>query len=383
MNDMNSQKPQIKVGSVHHILAAFFSLIMAGSSLYLTYHYFNSLYPSDGGLSSLCHISDFFNCDTAMNSSLSNFFGVPISAFGLILGLLFFITQLIPKASFEKTNLTLAGLNGLGCLVLFVYSLMILGSLCPFCTIYYISSIGLFVTLILRVKDFGFDKVYLGTHALLMIILAISLYQLKISKDTKVRMVKDTLYKEFKTYQALPRPDLDSPLFLLKPEEGITIVEIIIFSDFQCPACRFLKDMIHQLIPKFPKYVEIKFYPYPLDSNCHPEMKRQLHPEACLASYFAWCSPSHFKEIHDLLFDNQQLISKQYITDLANDKGVLDCLSSEETKKAIVDRIVMAGKLYNINSTPTLIINGVKVQGVRPIDQMVGLIQAIIDDAKK
>ena len=78
---------------------------MVGVSTYLTTHFYSTLYPAQlGGASSLCNISDFFNCDAATYSKLAHVFGVPTSFFGLVIGLMFLFTALMPSESLEKTS---------------------------------------------------------------------------------------------------------------------------------------------------------------------------------------------------------------------------------------------------------------------------------------
>ena len=122
-------------------LTGFLSLAMIGVSIYLTQHFYHVHFPEGIGAGSLCDISSFFNCDSATNSSFSNIFGTPISLLGLITGIIF----LLGATTSIFTNFTVlifGTINVVGCLVLFIYSLTALGSLCPFCTLYYLLSAG-------------------------------------------------------------------------------------------------------------------------------------------------------------------------------------------------------------------------------------------------
>ena len=110
---------------------------MVGVSIYLTSHFYEVLYPTKlGGASTLCNISNLFNCDAATYSKISNIAGVPIAFFGIIVGLLFLFTSLMPSPALEKTSSAVAKYNFIGCIALFVFSIGALGSLCPLCTIY-------------------------------------------------------------------------------------------------------------------------------------------------------------------------------------------------------------------------------------------------------
>ena len=116
------------------------SILIIATSLYLTKHYYNVKFPTSLSSGSLCDINSFFNCDAATNSPLSNILGIPTSIFGLIMGLLFLSGILFQSSNFQGATYYLSGANFIGCVLLFIYSLVSLGTLCPFCTVYYILS---------------------------------------------------------------------------------------------------------------------------------------------------------------------------------------------------------------------------------------------------
>ena len=62
-------------------------------------------------------------------------------------------------------------------------------------------------------------------------------------------------------------------------------IRIHIFSDFQCPACKRLNDVIHRLSMSYKDKVDMQYFFYPLDSHCNKAMKRPMHPLACKAAY--------------------------------------------------------------------------------------------------
>ena len=122
-----------------HALLMLLAASMIGVSIYLTNHYFAVKFPTGlAGSATLCDINSFFNCDTATNSPLSNIAGVPISVFGMLMGIFTFMGFVFKTDEMEGTIYQVLLLNLVGCVVLFLYSLIALGSLCPFCTLYYI-----------------------------------------------------------------------------------------------------------------------------------------------------------------------------------------------------------------------------------------------------
>ena len=113
--------------------------VMVGVSIYLSSHFYSTLYPTQlGEAKTLCDINNFFNCNAATYSPVSNVMGVPIAFFGIVVGLFFLVASLMPSENMERTASAVSKYNFVGCVALFIYSLVALGSLCPFCTVYYI-----------------------------------------------------------------------------------------------------------------------------------------------------------------------------------------------------------------------------------------------------
>lgn len=137
----------------------------------------------------------------------------------------------------------------------------------------------------------------------------------------------------------------------------VTIVE---FSDFECPHCREIHNVLQSVEAHYPQ-IRLVYKDFPIT---------QLHPWAETAAIGARCtfqqSPGSFWKIHDLIFDHQDTISASNIYDqLVGFAGQIGletdsfkaCLSSPEAKRA-VEANHAEGIALNVNSTPTLFING-------------------------
>jgi protein-disulfide isomerase len=145
----------------------------------------------------------------------------------------------------------------------------------------------------------------------------------------------------------------------------VTLVE---FADFQCPHCRELYESLKTLEMKYPQ-LRVVYKDFPLNS---------IHPWADTAAVGARCafiqSPDAFWKVHDLIFDNQDVISSENVWDklsaFAGQSGLnVDafkaCLSSPDAQKA-VDANRADGVALGINSTPTAYVNGRPVIGGNP-----------------
>ena len=82
----------------------------------------------------------------------------------------------------------------------------------------------------------------------------------------------------------------------------MTLVE---FSDFECPVCRSLHDVLRSLLPTYPQ-VRVVFKDFPLET---------LHPWARTAALAGRCAyqqkPEAFWKVYDSIYDNQEIISAE------------------------------------------------------------------------
>lgn len=147
------------------------------------------------------------------------------------------------------------------------------------------------------------------------------------------------------------------------PKAPVTLVE---YSDFECPVCRHLHDVLRGMLPKYPGKVRVVFKDFPID---------QLHPWARTAAIAGRCAYQQdnkaFWKMYDLIYDNQELISAANawtkMTDYAGQSGLdspgfTACMASPETAAA-VNASRANGEKLEVNSTPTVFINGRRLVG--------------------
>lgn len=361
------------------------AVAMVGVSIYLTKHYFDVVYPSGlGGASTLCDISSFFNCDSATLSPLSNFMGIPISVGGMLVGLFLLAGFFIKSDAVEKTNHFLLWVNIVGCLVLFIYSLVSLGSLCPMCTLYYIlSGIALFLLSRSAGKP-ALDVKVAGGYVITALIFGGVFFTISKGEADKIGRMAPALIQSYKALPDLGKPETDSPFRLASATEKFedAPIQITMFSDFQCPACRMLSEVMHTVLKNYKGQVNAQYFFYPLDPNCNEAMKSPLHPYACQAAYVATCLKDNFATVHDTIFENQGNLSTEWLQNFAKKENALDCMNAPETKEQVVSLIKQAAP-FNVRSTPTLIINGKKIEGVLPLNQMKVILDEILRNGKK
>ena len=141
-------------------------------------------------------------------------------------------------------------------------------------------------------------------------------------------------------------------------------IQIVEYADFQCPACGFMHEIIKELQIKYPNQIALTFKNFPLIN---------IHRNALLAAKTAEAAGKQGKyfEMHDMLFETQKdwavLPSpKEKFTEFARALSLnLEIFDKDINSKEIEDKIkadIQDGTKAKITGTPTLFINGVKVE---------------------
>jgi protein-disulfide isomerase len=149
------------------------------------------------------------------------------------------------------------------------------------------------------------------------------------------------------------------------PKAAVTLVE---YSDFECPVCRSLHDVLRGMLPNYPA-VRVVFKDFPLET---------LHPWARTGALAGRCAyqqdPKAFWKMYDAIYDNQEVISAENawtkVSDFAGQAGInVDtfkaCMASPEAAAA-VDASRANGQKLEVNSTPTIFVNGRRLVGADP-----------------
>ncbi len=352
----------------YKIIFGLASLTMILVGIYLTNHYFEARYPTGLG-GSFCNISTFLNCDITSLSKISNIYGIPISVFGMMLGVLFLLGFFLPKNNLEGTNHFLAIINFFGCATLFIFSLFVLKGLCPMCFLYYIAS-G--VALFCFYKNSELKKPYIKVLAAYLVLTSVpagGTWYVVNQREEKKAQFKEALIAEYNRLNQMGDPEKPTNFNIEKSTENFSDakVRMTIFSDFQCPMCKKMSEITEQLIEKYKGKINIQYVFFPLDNACNPDIDRAFHQFACQAAYLAACSPNEFAQIHNYIFQNQESLSSEFLQQTAKKFNVEECYKISSTKKVVQD-IMANSKKYHITSTPTVILNGKKIEGAIPIE---------------
>lgn len=165
------------------------------------------------------------------------------------------------------------------------------------------------------------------------------------------------------------------------PNAKVTLVEYL---DFECEACGAYYPIIKQLGAEFPNDLRIvtRYFPLPGHKN---SMTAAIAVEAASKQGKYW-------EMHDVLFENQgkwgnkQMPTPQvfeaYAEQIGLDMEKFKADVADPTTKARVERDLNASKKLGNSSTPSLFVQGKKIQNPRGLDPFKQLIQSEIDKVK-
>jgi len=172
------------------------------------------------------------------------------------------------------------------------------------------------------------------------------------------------------------------------PDAPITIIE---FTDFQCPFCaRFHTQTLPLIFEEYIEQGKVKLVvrDFPIQS---------IHPNAFPAAFASECANEQgkVKEMHDMLFYNQNQWSKQktadalslfsqYATEIQLDQEIFDSCIINGKYIDEIQNDLNDGREYGVSGTPGFFIGNdqlgyVELKGAQPFDSFKKVIDAQLD----
>jgi len=141
-------------------------------------------------------------------------------------------------------------------------------------------------------------------------------------------------------------------------------IEIIEFSDFQCPYCQRANPTVAQVLKTYGDRVHFVYRHFPLGN--HPNARPAAEASQCAAEQ------GKFWEYHDILFANPSRLAdadlKQHAAGLGLDAKQFNACVDTHKYKAQVDADMEAGEEAGVNGTPAFFVNGRMLNGAQPFD---------------
>ncbi|MDQ3686016.1 MAG: thioredoxin domain-containing protein [Acidobacteriota bacterium] len=151
-------------------------------------------------------------------------------------------------------------------------------------------------------------------------------------------------------------------------------VTIIEFTDYQCPACAQTQPVIERLAKEYGDRVQLVVRDFPLRQHANA-FKSAEAAEAAREQGKFW-------EYVSLLFGNQSALDsanlKEYATRVGLDRRKFDAALDSGKYAEKVQRDLQDGTRFGVNSTPTLFVNGRRIE-----DRSYEGVKSIIENALK
>ena len=152
-------------------------------------------------------------------------------------------------------------------------------------------------------------------------------------------------------------------------------VTIVMFTDLECPYCQEMHENLATVMRESPDDVRLVFKHTPLS----------FHPNAVPAALAALAAleQGRFWEYVDRVYANQETLDRAALLEHARAVGLdveqfRNDFGSEAHVAAIETDIGLAGQV-GVSGTPTLFVNGLRVVGVYPTNE----VRALVDQQKK
>ena len=141
-------------------------------------------------------------------------------------------------------------------------------------------------------------------------------------------------------------------------------VEMIEFSDFQCPFCENAFQTVKQVLDVYGDRIHFVYRHYPLAN--HPRARPAAEASQCAAEQ------GKFWQFHDRLFGDPSRLSdedfKQHAARLGLDTAQFNACVDSHKYQAEIDNDVQAGNEAGVSGTPAFYINGRMLSGAQPFE---------------
>ncbi len=365
------------------------------------------------GLTETCFIPGIGSTEGCANIAISNYsaiFGVPLAAiamgFYFTLFLLVFWAMRNYQMAYEALYVSffLSTLSIVVTVTMFVIARYILKSFCLGCSALWVinlliwpcfvkhlnlswgnalaANLELFRSKALQLKKERIISSFV-TGGICLLVFSVIGAAAKGLQGNEARIESTSILQEYNdaVQTFLPAEAVGGPSS--KGQANAPVMEIIELADFQCPGCKVASQFLKPFVMKHGDKVRVTYRNFPLDGSCNSFVPNGGHHMACSAARSAICAGQQgkFWDMHDLIFDNQESLSPALLEELATKAGLdttkwAACLKDPQTELQL-QKEIQWGEQVQLQSTPTIIINGRRLIGARSPQDLETLLKTL------
>ena len=351
-------------------------------TIYLAHVYYQANFNAYA-LPSACVLSEFMDCDSVAKTIESQFLGVPLAYWGMLL--YSFIIMLlgaewlkkIPGLKFLEVFknkfhyiASLGIISFIISMILLCISLFTIKKLCVMCAITYAINLVIAIiavqdlegSIIGAIKQSFIDFIdalkpipYRIAFIVVMLLACGFLGWTYTSAKFSPALQSQRNYGEF--INAKTNKYAITGNILGSEDEDAIVVNV--YSDYMCPMCNVFNMMVHKLAQEMTN-VRIEHHSLPLDLDCNKYLTQPFHKGSCVAAKYAEAAHKQgkFWEVNSLLFDKRPVGEDAVIETIENAGFDIDMeqlkkdANSKEVEQAILKDIDFAAKNDQLG-TPT------------------------------
>lgn len=349
------------------------SLAGIGITVQLTnIHYFTH---TDPAYHSVCAIDEQINCETVAESPYSVFLGLPVSVWGLAV---YALTAMLSSwglvrrrlhPGWPRGALFAAFVLGLGASAVLAYvSFVRIRSLCIFCVSLYALNlllVGAAIAALATARRGPIGALVDDLRAALRRPLGPIVTALVAAAAVAGALLLVPPYwvhPGWRDLPDLPRGVTENGHHWIGAKDAV--LDVVEYSDYQCPHCRRAHKNMRATIAKFADTVRLVHRHMPVDHHCNPEVKKPFHERACELAAAVECAADQgaFWKMNDAVFSIQDQVRAADIDleQLAEQIGLdgdafAECMKAGKVTSRIRKDLAAARKLP-IPGTPTYFI---------------------------
>ncbi len=340
-------------------------------------------------LGSVCSVTQKISCEVLTYKQYSEWFGIPVPVFATFMFVVLFIMAFrgwrkigVNRMAEDAYIYFLSSISMLAAISMAFISFVIIKKLCVFCAIFYVIIVAMWILARKISKSHGESPCaavmrecktfYKSQGVWLTAIAFICVMALSHFAFERTATLSETAI-------TIKGDDMKT---MGNPTAKVTMV---MFSDFQCPACKYGASLLKQLEDEgYASKIKIIYKFFPLDPSCNKGAPYGQHLMACDAAKAAVCAAQQqkFWRYHDRLFEDQESLYEKKYYEIA-EKENLDmnkfaaCIHSKSAMEE-VKKDAEEGAAIPITATPTFFFNGKKYDGKLDADSLKSMINSLL-----